>query len=97
MDGNRDSVVSGEPVPNVAEQVRSVSSPDGGAVLDLQRGQIYRLNSTGAMVLELIKDGKHERQIADLFANRLNVTREIAEADVRTFMARLQASGLIDY
>jgi hypothetical protein len=96
MDGKGDDHQSQDCVPRVAKDVRSVSDADGGVILDIKRGQIYRLNAAGAMILEGVKNGRRQSQIAEALTNRFRIDRELAETDVRSFMARLQASGLLE-
>jgi coenzyme PQQ synthesis protein D (PqqD) len=96
MAGIGDHCPSVEPLHKVVRELRNVCNGDGGVVLDVKRGQIYRLNSVGAMIFEGIKCGQPARQIADALTSQFGVKRDIAEADVRAFMARLQSNGLIE-
>ena len=75
--------------------IRTVNSPDGGALLDLQRGRMFRVNGLGSIVLELLARGKSEENIALEISERCDVALSTATADVRTFLASLEDNALL--
>ena len=60
----------------LSEHVRSTHNTDGAVVLDILHGEMYRLNFVGSRMLELLKLGYTNLQIADA------VSREFPWAQV---------------
>jgi hypothetical protein len=79
----------------LSEHVRTVNSPDGGALLDLRQGRMYRVNGVGSMVLELLTNGNSEDVIAREISERCGVALDTAAADVRDFVASLTQNALL--
>lgn len=79
----------------VAENVRSTHSQDGGIVLDILHGQMFRLNFVGSKILELLKQGCVETEIAEQLAREFGIDRATAEADVREFVETLVKHHLL--
>jgi len=79
----------------LSEHVRTVNSPDGGALLDLRQGRMYRVNGVGSMVLELLTVGNSEDVIAREISERCGVALDTAAADVRDFVASLRQNALL--
>lgn len=79
----------------VAENVRSTHSQDGGIVLDILHGQMFRLNFVGSRILELLKQGSSEPEIAEQLAREFGIERATAEADVREFVETLEKHHLL--
>lgn len=79
----------------VAENVRSTHSQDGGIVLDILHGQIFRLNFVGSKILELLKQGRTEREIAAELARDFAIDQTTAESDTREFVATLEKHHLL--
>jgi hypothetical protein len=84
-------------IVRVAENVRSTHNQDGGIVLDILHGQMFRLNLVGSRILELLKQGCSETQIADEISRQCAVPREIVEADLRGFLSHLEKHHLLQY
>jgi hypothetical protein len=80
----------------VSDHVRSTHDQDGGVVLDVRHGQMFSLNFIGSKILELLKRGCPEPQIAQEISMEFGVTREIAAADVREFLDTLEKHRLIE-
>ncbi len=79
----------------VAENVRSTYSQDGGIVLDILHGQMFRLNFVGSRILELLKQGSSESEIAEQLAREFGIDRTTAETDVREFVETLEKHHLL--
>ena len=79
----------------VAENVRSTHSKDGGIVLDILHGQMFRLNFVGSKILELLEQGFAEPEIAEQLAREFGIGRATAEADVREFVETLEKHHLL--
>ena len=79
----------------LAENIRSTHSQDGGIVLDILHGQMFRLNFVGSRILELLKQGSTEAEIAEHLAREFGVALATAEADVREFIGTLEKHHLL--
>ena len=79
----------------VSDNLRSTQSQDGGIVLDILHGQIFRLNFVGSRILELLKQDLTESEITDQLAKDFALDRSVAESDVREFLAVLQKHHLL--
>ncbi len=79
----------------VSAGVRSTRNEDGGIVLDIERGQMFRLNPVGALILESLGKGRDEVEIAQEIARQYQVNEETAIADVREFLKSLEEHKLI--
>jgi hypothetical protein len=79
----------------LSTHIRTVNSPDGGALLDLRQGRMYRVNGVGSIVLELLTAGNSEDVVAREISERCDIARDTALADVRDFVASLRQNGLV--
>jgi hypothetical protein len=75
--------------------VRSTKNEDGGIVLDIDRGQMFRLNPVGALILESVGKGYPETEIAKEISRQYGISEETAVADVREFLASLEKHELV--
>lgn len=82
-------------IVRVAASVRSTHSEDGGIVLDILHGQIFRLNFVGSKILDLLKQGCAPPEIAEHLAHDFGIDRAVAEADVREFVETLEKNHLL--
>ncbi|MGC2258034.1 MAG: PqqD family protein [Candidatus Sulfotelmatobacter sp.] len=80
----------------VSESVRSTHGQDGAVVLDIQQGQMFNLNFVGSRILELLKTGATELAIVDEISQEFEVSRDVAEGDVREFIASLKQHHLLE-
>lgn len=80
----------------VPENIRSAHGQDGGVVLDIRQGQMFNLNVVGSKILELLKTGESEAEIIDKISGTFQVSRDIAEADVREFIESLKQHHLLE-
>jgi hypothetical protein len=79
----------------VADKVRSTHNQDGAIVLDIRQGQMFNLNFVGSRILELLKNGTDESAIVDQITKEFDVSRDIAEQDVREFIHALKEQELV--
>ena len=75
--------------------VRSTRNEDGGIVLDIDHGQMFRLNPVGALILESLGKGCAEAEIAQEIARQYNISEETAFADIREFLQSLEEHKLV--
>lgn len=80
----------------VSESVRSTHGQDGAVVLDIRHGQMFNLNFVGSRILELLKTGATESSIVDEISQKSEVSRDVAEGDVREFIASLKQHHLLE-
>ena len=80
----------------LSDTVRSTHSQDGAIVLDVRQGQMFNLNFVGSRILELLKNGASESVIVDGISREFDVSRDLAESDVREFLQSLKNCRLLE-
>jgi hypothetical protein len=80
----------------LSKHVRSTHSHDGAIALDIRHGQMFRLNAVGSRMLELLKQGMTEEQIADAISRDCGAPREIVVTDLREFLNHLERNHLLE-
>ena len=80
----------------VSEGIRSTHGQDGAIVLDIRQGQMFNLNFVGSRILELLETGATEPAIVDEISQKFEVSRDIAESDVREFIESLKQHHLLE-
>ena len=80
----------------VSDTLRSTHNQDGAIVLDVRQGQMFNLNFVGSRILELLKSGSAESEIVDGISREFEVSRQLAENDVREFLQNLKGSHLVE-
>jgi len=84
------------PMAQIPDTIRRLSSSDGGVLLDLRRGMMFRVNPLGARVLDLLEQGDSPEQIAEKFSAEFQVPLEEVQADVREFVDALKVRCGLD-
>jgi coenzyme PQQ synthesis protein D (PqqD) len=79
----------------VSSGVRSTRNEDGGIVLDIADGKMFRLNPVGSLILESVGKGRTESEIAKEIAQKYGITEETAVADVHEFVKSLKDHKLV--
>jgi hypothetical protein len=77
------------------DSIRRVANADGGVVLDLRRGAMFRVNPVGARVLDLLEQGDSPAQIAEKLSAEFNVALNGVHADVEEFIESLKIRGVV--
>jgi len=77
-------------------EVRSTHNQDGAVVLDILHGQMFRLNFVGSRMLELLKNGRTEAQIADELSRDFGVARQVVATDLHELLALLEKHHLLE-
>jgi hypothetical protein len=80
---------------HIAGAVRASMSSDGLVLLDVERGVVLASNAIGARIWQLVESQLDELEIANQLAREYDVSTERAQHDVTTFLASLQAKGLV--
>ena len=77
------------------DSIRRVADADGGVVLDLRRGAMFRVNPLGARVLDLLDEGNSPKQIADKLSAEFAVALNDVQTDVEEFIESLKNLGVV--
>jgi hypothetical protein len=80
----------------LSQHLRSTHSQDGAVVLDILHGQMYRLNVVGSRMIELLKHGRSETQIAEEISREFGADRQTVEGDLQEFLEYLQRHRLLE-
>lgn len=80
----------------LSPNVRTVVTTEGGALLDLRRGKMFRINPVGAKVLGLLAIGSTLEEIVDELSRTCGAQRDVAGHDVREFLASLADQQLLE-
>ena len=74
----------------ISQSARLSKSPDGGVLLDVDRGVIFSLNSVGIRVVELLQQGKDAMSVAEAIRREFRVSEDTARKDVADFLLTLR-------
>ncbi len=66
----------------------------GKASLDFNA--MINLNSTGALLWSLLENGATENELVSAMVEKYEITRDIAERDVRSFIDKARNAGVIE-
>jgi hypothetical protein len=77
------------------DSIRRTGNADGGVVLDLHRGAMFRVNPLGAKVLDLLDQGDSPARIAEKLSAEFNVPLNDVRADVEEFIKSLKMHGVL--
>lgn len=80
----------------ISGSARLSKSPDGGILLDVDRGLIFSLNSVGRRIVELLQQGKDATSIAETIRREFQVSEEIARTDIAEFFITLRELGVVN-
>jgi hypothetical protein len=80
----------------LSDTVRSTHNQDGAIVLDIRQGQMFNVNFVGSRILELLEIESGESMIVDQISHEFNVSRDLAEKDVRDFLQSLKKCHLVE-
>ncbi len=80
----------------ISENLRVTRSPDGGVILDVKVGRMFRVNLVGSKIIELLEQRHSPDGIARDIASTFTISEEVARRDVREFIEILQTFNLIE-
>jgi DNA-binding CsgD family transcriptional regulator len=83
-------------MPPIRNRLRSVETPDGSVVLNVENGKMFRLNPMGMRILSLLSQGVPTDRISEEISREFGVDLETVREDVRNFFMSLNDSGLVD-
>ena len=79
----------------VSDTIRRTKTEDGGILLDIHHGQMFRLNVVGSRIIELLESGFDEAQIATEVSGAYATDLETVRADVHDFIETLQRHHIL--
>ena len=74
----------------------NIAVSDNGFVFDPHTGDSYNLNSTAAEILQMLKSGKEEKEIIEVFAEKYDVDETIFEQNFYDFIGMLNHYNLVE-
>jgi Coenzyme PQQ synthesis protein D (PqqD) len=86
-----------ETLYEISGEIRSTHDVDGGTLLDISRGQIFRLNATGSRIFECLHLGQSESQIIDSISKDFDIARTSVQSDLTVFLQSLEQQGVIHH
>lgn len=80
----------------VLPHVRWIVNADGAVLLDTNSGSMFSLNATGGLMWKCLTEGYATEDIALYIASECGAQNEEVAVDLDTFLADLQARGLLN-
>jgi Coenzyme PQQ synthesis protein D (PqqD) len=80
----------------LADSIRRTSNADGGIVLDLRRGGMFRVNALGSRILDLLDAGEPLPRIAEQISDEFGVGLDVVQADIKEFLDSLEFHGVLE-
>lgn len=77
--------------------LHTVVDQDGAAILDVERGSISTLNSTGAYIWQGLERSETLETIVANLVRESGVEKRVVESDVREFIANLREQHLLPH
>lgn len=68
--------------------------PVGDSVVDFSG--LINLNESGALLFKLLQNGAEEADLVDALLKEYKVDREVAEADVKKFVAKVKDADILE-
>ncbi|MGL4609354.1 MAG: PqqD family protein [Waterburya sp.] len=82
-------------IKQVAEAI--IDDLDGGTVVyKPSNGAFFQLNSSGRYIWDSLSDWLSLEQLAINFSAKYQIPKEVAEADLKTFLSGLFSRGLLE-
>jgi hypothetical protein len=83
-------------MPPIGDRFRSVDTPEGSVLLNVENGKMFRLNPIGMRILSLLNRGVPTDRISEEISRDYHIDLETVREDVRTFLTSLNDCGLVD-
>ncbi len=77
------------------ERLKQLAINDEGFIFDPYAGSSYATNKTGVLILNELKSGKSEEEIAKTISERFNIETSAALKDIRDFVEQLRTHSLL--
>jgi hypothetical protein len=82
-------------MPSIRQRIRSTQSPDGGIVLDIDKGKMFSLNSTGSVIFRLLEKQYSEERIVEEMVRLFEIPADVVKRDLRDFYDSLKHHVLV--
>ena len=69
---------------------------DSAIIVSLNSEEIYKLNSTGTKIVELVEKGKSVQEIITMLGEIYEIKEAELEKEITELMNELQSAGLIE-
>ena len=79
----------------LTDHVRTAHTTDGALLLDIERGRMFALNPIASRIVELLKPGADEKQIASQLVRECAIDLKTAETDTVEFLTLLRQQSLV--
>jgi len=79
----------------IRERIRSTHTADGGIVLDIDKGRMFSLNSSGSTIFQLIENGFREDRIVEELVRLFGIPADVAKSDLDEFRKSLENLALL--
>jgi Coenzyme PQQ synthesis protein D (PqqD) len=79
----------------IRDGIRAAKTEEGSVLMDIRENQILSTNLVGTKILDLLREGREESEIANEVSRTYKVSIETAAADVREFVQCLEARGVV--
>jgi hypothetical protein len=82
-------------MPAMRGRIRSTHTADGGIVLDIDKGRMFSLNSSGSAIFQLMETGLCEDSIVEELVRRFGISADVAKRDINDFRETLKNHALL--
>jgi hypothetical protein len=79
----------------IRERIRSTYTADGGIVLDIDRGRMFSLNSSGSAIFHLMESGLCDDKIVEELVRLFGIPVDVAKRDLNDFRETLKNHSLL--
>ena len=77
-----------------SHRIRSTHTSDGGIVMNIDKGQMFSLNSSGSAIFQLLDKGFGDEAIVGELVTRFEILPEVARRDLADFREALKSHAL---
>jgi hypothetical protein len=82
-------------VYELSAAVRITRNENGGVVLDINNGKVFRLNPVAALIFERLQERQTEIQISEYLSRQFNISVPTVHGDIVEFLKSLERQGLV--
>jgi hypothetical protein len=77
-----------------SHRIRSTHTGDGGIVMNIDKGQMFSLNSSGSAIFQLLEKGFGDEAIVGELVTRFEILPDVARSDLADFRDALKSYAL---
>ncbi len=82
-------------MPAMRERIRSTHTADGGIILDIDKGRMFSLNSSGSAIFQLMETGLCDDKIVEELVRLFGIPVGVAKRDLNDFRETLKSHSLL--